>query len=91
MRESLGHDIQSYDSNNYYRPGRVGVPSSEHMRFCSLRHMYTYMYIIMISYTELSHGFYSVWDIYRMRAVCTSEGGVRGSTYSTRAVLSHAL
>ena len=28
----------------------------------------------------LSHGFYSVWDMYRARAVCTSEGGARGST-----------
>ena len=31
------------------------------------------------------HNCTSVWDLYRARAVCTSEGG------STRAVLSHAL
>lgn len=38
--------------------------------------------------SQLSHEFYSVWDLYCVRAgVCTSKGGARGSTFSTRAVL----
>ena len=47
-----------------------------------------YMYIYMYTRNSLSHGIYSVWDMYRARAVCTSEGGAQGSTctYSTRAV-----
>ena len=41
------------------------------------------MYILVYMY----RGFYTrVWDMYRARAVCTSEGGARGSTYSMRAV-----
>ena len=36
----------------------------------------------------LSH---SVWDLYHARAVCTSEGGTQGSTYSMMAELFHAL
>ena len=40
------------------------------------------VHVIVVSW------FYSV---YRARAVCTSEGRARGSTYSTMAVLSNAL
>ena len=60
-----------------YKTSSVAVPLNAHV---SIVQVYLYKY-----------GFYSVWDMYRVRAVCTSEGRARGSTYSTRAVLSHAL
>ena len=36
--------------------------------------------------SQLSHGFYSAWDMYRPRTVCTSSGSALGSTYSPHAV-----
>ena len=60
----------------------MAVPLNAH---ASIVQIYIYVYVIG------SHGFYSVWDMYHARAVYTSEGRARGSTYSTRVVLSHAL
>ena len=57
---------------------------SKHHCMFSLRNVH--MHASTCCTYMLSHGFYSVWDMYRTRAVCTSEGGARGSTYSTRPV-----